>query len=52
MADAFDAMTNDRVYRKAMSREAAIKEITDNSGTQFDPNIVALFLDVLELKGG
>ncbi|MGE4354201.1 MAG: HD domain-containing phosphohydrolase [Oscillospiraceae bacterium] len=48
VADAFDAMTNDRVYREAMSREAAIEEITDNSGTQFDPDIVALFLDVWE----
>lgn len=52
VADAFDAMTNDRVYRKALSKEAAIKEITHNSGTQFDPAIVEIFLDVLELEGG
>lgn len=46
LADAYDAMTEDRVYRKAMSSDEAIKEITRNSGTQFDPQIVELFLQV------
>jgi diguanylate cyclase (GGDEF)-like protein/PAS domain S-box-containing protein len=44
IADAYDAMTNDRVYRKAMSKEEAIKEIKINSGTQFDPEIANEFL--------
>lgn len=45
VADAYDAMTEDRVYRRALSEEAAIEEIRKNSGTQFDPNVVRIFLD-------
>ena len=48
VADAYDAMTKDRVYRKAMSRDDAIREIRVNAGTQFDPNIANLFLEILE----
>ena len=44
VADAFDAMTNDRVYRRAIPIEDAIKEIKHNAGTQFDPNIAELFV--------
>ena len=44
VVDAFDAMTSDRVYRKALPLEDAIKELTDNMGTQFDPAIVEIFL--------
>lgn len=44
LADAFDAMTSDRVYRKAMSVEEAVEEIKRNSGTQFDPFVVEAFL--------
>ncbi len=47
VVDAFDAMTNDRIYRKALSRENAIGELIHNSGTQFDPNIVDLFVRIL-----
>ena len=45
VADTYDAMTEDRVYRKAMSKEAALEEIERNAGTQFDPNIVRVFMD-------
>ena len=47
VADSFDAMTNDRVYRQAMDVEAAIEEIKNNSGTQFDPQIVDIFSDII-----
>jgi putative nucleotidyltransferase with HDIG domain len=44
VADAFDAMTSDRPYRKMKSREEAVEEIVKCSGTQFDPDVVAAFL--------
>lgn len=44
LADAFDAMTSDRVYRKGMSIEEAVEEIKRNRGTQFDPLVVDAFL--------
>jgi putative nucleotidyltransferase with HDIG domain len=43
VADAFDAMTSDRSYRKAMKIEDAVEEILRNSGTQFDPKVVEAF---------
>ncbi len=51
VTDAFDAMTNDRPYRKALSVGAAIEELKQNSGTQFDPAVVAAFLGLLERQG-
>ncbi|MCJ7653219.1 MAG: HD domain-containing protein, partial [Actinobacteria bacterium] len=47
-ADAYEAMTSDRPYRKALSREQAMAKLQRNSGTQFDPMVVGLFLDLLE----
>ncbi|NTV88919.1 MAG: diguanylate cyclase, partial [Clostridiales bacterium] len=44
--DAFDAMINDRPYRKAMSREDALRELKSCSGTQFDPMLLDYFLEV------
>jgi diguanylate cyclase (GGDEF)-like protein len=41
VADAFDAMTNDRVYQRKLSIGAALAELEDCSGTQFDPGAVA-----------
>ena len=46
IADAYDAMTQDRPYRKAMTEEAAIAEIIKNAGTQFDPIIAKVFLEM------
>jgi HD-GYP domain-containing protein (c-di-GMP phosphodiesterase class II) len=48
VADAFDAMTSDRPYRKALGREQAIEIIKQESGKQFDPDIVKAFLKVIE----
>ncbi len=48
VADAFDAMTSDRPYRKALALDVAIVELTENSGTQFDPAIVEIFISILE----
>ena len=50
IADAFDAMTSDRPYRKAMTWGDAIKELKRCSSSQFDPKIVDAFLDVAKVK--
>ena len=42
--DAWDAMTSDRPYRKALSREVATSELKKGAGTQFDPKVVETFL--------
>ncbi|MGM0508484.1 MAG: HD-GYP domain-containing protein [Fusobacteriota bacterium] len=49
IADAFDAMTSNRSYRKGMNIEVARKEILDNSGTQFDPKLVKIFLEEIDI---
>jgi putative nucleotidyltransferase with HDIG domain len=48
LADAYDAMTSDRAYRRALTHEATMQEITSNAGTQFDPHLVQIFSDVIE----
>ena len=45
VADSYDAMTNDRVYRKALPMDKVVAELKQNAGTQFDPKVVSLFLD-------
>ncbi|MGB4660468.1 MAG: HD domain-containing phosphohydrolase [Mobilitalea sp.] len=44
IADSYDAMIEDRPYRKAMTKEDALREININKGLQFDPSIVEIFL--------
>lgn len=46
--DAFDAITSDRPYRKALPKEVGIEELKKGSGTQFDPKVVSAFLEILE----
>ena len=46
VADALDAITSDRPYRKARSFDAAREEILSYSGTQFDPRVVEVFLKI------
>ncbi|MBI3812671.1 MAG: response regulator [Nitrospirae bacterium] len=50
IVDAYDAMTSDRVYRKAPGKEYAIAELQKYAGAQFDPHLVKLFLEILEKK--
>lgn len=51
VADTFDAMTSSRPYRKALSFDIAREEIIKCTGTQFDPDVVAAFLQSDILKG-
>jgi diguanylate cyclase (GGDEF)-like protein len=46
--DAFDAITQDRPYRKSRSRQEAVEEIKKHAGIQFDPVLVKLFIDILD----
>ena len=48
VADAFDAMTADRHYRRALSLDEAMIELRRNSGTQFDPEVIAVLEDVAD----
>lgn len=45
IADAYDAMTSERVYKSALSQEQSITEIRDRAGTQFDPCIAKIFVE-------
>jgi HD-GYP domain-containing protein (c-di-GMP phosphodiesterase class II) len=47
VADAFDAMTSDRPYRRGLPIDEAVAEVRRCSGTQFDPEIVSLFVDAV-----
>jgi hypothetical protein len=51
VCDAFDAMTSDRPYKKAMSVKDALAEIVKNAGSQFDPTCAALLVDVVSSMG-
>lgn len=52
VADSYDAMTNERTYKKALDKDAAIEELIQNKGTQFDPYVVDIFIGkVLNNKG-
>jgi putative two-component system response regulator len=48
VADAYDAMTSERPYRKAFPKEKAVSELKKCKGTHFDPDIVEAFLRVLD----
>ncbi len=48
VADTFDAMTSRRTYRNSLSIEIVKEEIKKNKGLQFDPQIVNVFLDILQ----
>jgi putative nucleotidyltransferase with HDIG domain len=48
VADAYDAMSSDRPYRKKLSKDKILKELKDQSGKQFDPEIVKTLISVLD----
>ncbi|MDD4910176.1 MAG: HD-GYP domain-containing protein [Candidatus Omnitrophica bacterium] len=48
VADSFDAMTTDRPYRKALSRETAFEELRSQSGRQFNPRVVEAFFQAYQ----
>ena len=48
VADCYDAMASDRAYRKKMDKEVVLDIIIKNSGTQFDPDVVDVFLQVAD----
>jgi putative nucleotidyltransferase with HDIG domain len=47
LADAYDAMTSDRPYRKAMTGEKALATIRETSGKQFSPELASIFLEIV-----
>lgn len=50
VADSWDAMISNRSYRNSLTKEAALKEIKKNKGSQFSPRVVDAFLDIIERK--
>lgn len=52
VADAFDAMTSDRPYKKSFLVEEAVKELTRCRGTQFDPAVVDAFIKLVDCNTG
>ncbi|MFC1806953.1 HD domain-containing phosphohydrolase [Candidatus Omnitrophota bacterium] len=48
ICDAYEAMTSDRPYRKALAKKIAVAELKKCSGSQFDPNVVKAFLKVVK----
>lgn len=47
IADAYDGMVSDRAYRKGLPHDVAIAEIKKSAGAQFDPNLVDIFLSII-----
>ena len=50
VVDAFHAMTSDRPYRKAMTRDSARREMQRHAGTQFDPHVVRALFATLDAE--
>ena len=50
VVDAYDAMTNGRSYKKAVGHQEAIEELKRGAGSQFDPEIVEMFLKVVGIR--
>ena len=52
IVDSYDAMINDRPYRKAMSIDKTLKDLKKHSGTQFDPDLLESFIAIIKSNGG
>jgi len=48
VVDVFDALATDRVYKKAMPLEKCLAILKEGAGSQFDPEVVAAFMEVLD----
>ena len=48
IADSYDAMSSDRCYRKHLDKEKILKELHENSGKQFDPDLVKYMVEMIE----
>ena len=48
LADCFDAMTNNRAYRQALSQDEAVNVLIEGAGTQFDPELVTPFVAMIK----
>ncbi|MEK7284550.1 MAG: HD-GYP domain-containing protein [Chloroflexota bacterium] len=51
VSDAYEAMTSDRIYRKAPGHEKAMEQLTRHKGTQFDPKVVRALEQVIQRRG-
>jgi HD-GYP domain-containing protein (c-di-GMP phosphodiesterase class II) len=47
VADAYEAMTSDRPYRRSLTQDAALEILVSGKGKQFDPKMVDIFKDIL-----
>lgn len=50
IVDAFESLVSDRIYRKSIDWQRAVDILRKNSGTQFDPELVEIFIDVIHKK--
>jgi len=50
VVDVYEAVTSDRPYHKAISKEEAVQILREGMGTQFDPQIVKVFIDILQTE--
>ncbi|MFF2876214.1 HD-GYP domain-containing protein [Gottfriedia sp. NPDC057991] len=50
IADSYDAMISNRLYRKGMALEDCLNEIENNKGIQFDPEITDVFLSLFDFR--
>jgi HD-GYP domain-containing protein (c-di-GMP phosphodiesterase class II) len=51
VADAYEAMTSDRIYRKAIGHDRALQQLHRYKGVQFDPKVVEAFERIIDKRG-